>query len=140
MFLNNSFGKTVEMMSRGMDVTLFRRDVISDNMANSDTPNFKRSTVNFEAELKRALDSEQAKPALPAKMTDSRHIPFFRPQNYLDVKPRKVLDYLSTTKNNGNNVDVETEMMDAMENQLMYQTMVQAVNHQFQQVSMVLKG
>ena len=55
MFLDNSFGKNMELLHRSMDVSLYRRAVISDNLANADTPNFKRSVVNFESELKRLL-------------------------------------------------------------------------------------
>jgi len=43
-----------------MDASLIRRDVISNNIANADVPNFKRSVVNFESELKRALNSEKS--------------------------------------------------------------------------------
>lgn len=138
MFLNNSFGKTVDMLHRGMDVAMLRRSVIANNIANSDTPNFKRTVVNFEAELKRAIESQQ-KTTIPAKMTDPRHIPFNRPIDYRTVKPRRVLDYLSSSKNNGNNVDLEEETMLALHNQLSYQIMTQAVQNQFTQVNMVLR-
>lgn len=139
MFQQNSFGKTLDVLHRSMDVNLVRRDVISNNIANADTPNFKRSVINYEAQLKRALDSEKFNPPLNAKMTDSRHIPFYRPTDYRTVEPRRVLDYLSTSKNNGNNVDVEEEMMGALHNQLMYNLMVQSVSSQFNQVNLVLR-
>ena len=138
MFLNNSFGKTVDMLHRGMDVSLLRRSVIANNIANSDTPNFKRTVVNFESELKRAIES-QRRTTIPARMTNSKHIPFHRPIDYRTVKPRRVLDYLSSSKNNGNNVDLEEETMLALHNQLSYQIMTQAVQNQFTQVNMVLR-
>ena len=138
MFLNNSFGKTVDMLHRGMDVSLLRRSVIANNRANSDTPNFKRTVVNFESELKRAIES-QRRTTIPARMTNSKHIPFHRPIDYRTVKPRRVLDYLSSSKNNGNNVDLEEETMLALHNQLSYQIMTQAVQNQFTQVNMVLR-
>ena len=72
-------------------------------------------------------------------MTDHRHIPFERPVDYREVKPRKVLDFLTTSKNNGNNVDIEQESMDAMHNQLMYQLMSQVVNSHYGQVNLVLR-
>jgi flagellar basal-body rod protein FlgB len=138
MFLQNNFGKTVDMLHRSMDVTLLRREVIANNIANADTPNFKRSVVNFEAQLKRAIES-QTRDTIPAKMTDPLHIPFHRPIDYRTVKPRRVLDYLTTSKNNGNNVDLEEEMMSSLHNQLSYQMMTQAVAAQFAQVNMVLR-
>lgn len=138
MFQGNSFGKTVDILHRTMDVSLLRRQVIANNIANSDTPNFKRSTVSFEAELKRALDSETTR-KMSAALTDPRHIPFDRTADYRNVKPRRILDYLSTSKNNGNNVDVEQEMMDSLQNQLNYNLMTAAISNQFTQVNMVLR-
>ena len=138
MFIGNSFGKTLDILHRSMDVSLYRRNVIADNIANSDTPHFKRSVVNFETALKNALDVQYPS-KMQAKMTDSRHIPFERPVDYREVKPRKVLDYLTTSKNNGNNVDMEQESMNAMHNQLMYQMMSQVVNAHYGQVNLVLR-
>jgi flagellar basal-body rod protein FlgB len=138
MFTDSNFGKSLEILQRSMDVSILRRRTIADNLANSDTPNFKRSDISFESELKRALDSENRR-TMEGALTDSRHIPFNRPQSWLDVQPRKVLDYLSTSKNNGNNVDVETESMMALQNQLAYNLMASAVQNQFQQVSLVVR-
>ncbi len=138
MFENTSFGKTVDVLHRTMDVSMLRQQVIGNNIANGDTPNFKRSEVNFEAELKRALDSEKkSKPK--AHMTHPRHIPFEKTQDYRDVQPRKVLDYLTTADNNGNNVNIEQESMNLLQNQLRYQMLSKAVSEEFKRVNMVLR-
>lgn len=141
MFVDNSFGKTVDILHRTMDVALLRRAVLADNIANADTPNFKKSRINFESELKRALDSEgrAASSRFEAALTNSRHIPFNRVYDYQDVGPRRVLDYLSTTDNNGNNVDIEEESMLLLENQLSYDLMSRVVSNQFNQVNLVLR-
>ncbi len=136
MFLNNSFGKNLELLQRSMDASLYRRSVIADNIANADTPNFKRSVVNFEAELKRALDSEK-KTGMEAAMTNPKHISFNKVQDWQDVKPRKVLDYLTQSDNNGNNVDAEEEMMQAMQNQLQYNLLTTSISNQFYQITKV---
>ena len=139
MFIGNNFGKTLDILHRSLDVSLMRRDVISNNIANSDTPHFKRSVVNFETALKKALESERPTGALQAEMNDPRHIPFERTTDYRSVLPQKKLDYLTTSKNNGNNVDIEQESMDAMHNQLQYQLMSQVVNSHFSQINLVLR-
>ena len=133
-----SFGKDLNILKRNMDVSLLRRDVIANNIANSDTPNFKRSFVNFESQLKRALDSEKVEP-FPALMTNERHMAFDIPMDYKDVKPKKILDYLTTAKNNGNNVDIEQETMNLLENQLLYQSMSTVLASKFQRVNIVLR-
>jgi flagellar basal-body rod protein FlgB len=140
MNFSGAFGKNLELLHREMSVATLRRNVISNNIANADTPNFKRSDVNFESSLKRALDSEAAV-GLPFKqyLTDAKHIPFDRPVDWQTVRPRRVLDYLTEAKNNGNNVDIEQEGMDSLNNQLLYTTIAQAISSEFQRVNIVLR-
>ncbi len=138
MFLNNSFGRNLDILQRTMDVSMIRQDVLANNIANADTPNFKRSDVNFEAELKRALESENVR-KLPAALTNRRHIPFNRSRDYRDVKPRRVLDYLSASDNNGNNVDTEQESMLLLRNQLRYDLLSRSVANQFSRINIVLR-
>ena len=138
MVFAGSFGKNLEIMTRELDVAALRQSVIANNVANADTPNFKRSVVNFESQLRRALDSERA-PSFPQVITDPRDIPFDRPIDWKQVKPRRILDYLTEAKNNGNNVDIEEEGTNALTNQLLYSTLTQAVTSDIQGVNIVLR-
>ncbi|MGO9411190.1 MAG: flagellar basal body rod protein FlgB [Spirochaetia bacterium] len=138
MVFAGSFGKNLEIMTRELDVAALRQSVIANNVANADTPNFKRSVVNFESQLRRALDSERA-PSFPQVITDPRDIPFDRPIDWTQVKPRRILDYLTEAKNNGNNVDIEEEGTNALTNQLLYSTLTQAVTSEIQGVNIVLR-
>lgn len=139
MFENSSFGRSINLLQKSLDVGELRRTVIANNVANVDTPNFKRSDVSFEAELKRAIRSENSRPAFEAKVSDSRHMPFHRPTDAQNVEPRVSLDYLTQVNNNGNNVDIEQEEMDATKNQMLYELMVSAVSHEFTMVNMVIR-
>ena len=139
LFAGSSWGKTLDIVQREMDVSVLRRDVIANNIANADTPNFKRSVVDFESQLSAALNSEKPNDNLQAKLNNPRQIPFYRPIDYRTVRPRVVLDYLSTSNNNGNNVNLEQSMMNALNNQLEYQLLAQEVTSQFQRVMTVLK-
>ena len=138
MFLNNSFGKSVDVLHRTMDAATLRQQVLANNISNADTPNFKRSSLNFEAELKRALDSEDVhKPQ--ASLTHEKHISFDRTQDYRNVRPTRILDYLTQTDNNGNNVDAEQESMLLLQNQLRYDLLTRSVSNQFTQLNIVLR-
>ena len=138
MFLNNSFGKSVDILHRTMDAATLRQQVLANNISNADTPNFKRSSLNFEAELKRALDSEVVhKPQ--AALTNEKHISFDRTEDYRDVRPSRFLDYLTQTDNNGNNVDAEQESMLLLQNQLRYDLLTRSISNQFTQVNIVLR-
>ncbi|MDR3146336.1 MAG: flagellar basal body rod protein FlgB [Treponema sp.] len=136
--ITNNFDKTVDLLHRAMDASLIRRDVIAHNMSNAEVPNYKRQIVNFESELKRALDSEKNRPALELNRSDPRHISNWRELDYRDVEPRRVLDYTTTYNNNGNNVDPEQELTAALENQMSYTLLAQAMTFEFNQVSRAL--
>jgi flagellar basal-body rod protein FlgB len=137
--ISNNFEKTVDLLHRAMDANAIRYGVIADNLANSGVPNFKRSDVNFESELKRALDTAKQKPALELTLTNPKHIPNCRERDYRDVQPRRVLDYLSTSKNNGNNVDPEQEVALALQTQMMYSILAEATNFEFSQAKLALR-
>jgi flagellar basal-body rod protein FlgB len=138
MTFGGAFGRNLEMLTREMEVSTLRRNVIANNIANAGTPNFKRSDVNFESQLKRALDSEITS-GFPQMVTNERHIPFDRVMDYRDVRPRRVLDYLTEAKNNGNNVDIEEESMNAVSIQLLYNALAQSVSSAIQRVNIVLR-
>ncbi len=136
---NNNFGKKLDILHRSMDVSVLRRGVISNNIANADTPNFKRSTINFETKLKESLDSENRNHILNFDNSGKYKITFKKPNPYTSVKPTRELDYLSQINNNGNNVDMEEEMMSAMQNQLRYEMMANSVRNMFERVKRVIR-
>jgi len=138
MFLDSSFMITQDILQRSMSAALVRQEVIADNIANADTPHFKRSEVAFESELARVLEGVEPDP-FPAAITNKKHIPFYRPKDYREVKPIVYLDYTTTYRNDGNNVDIEKEMVDARENALRYIAMAQRVSDNFKMLNVVLR-
>ena len=136
----NSFTKTVDLLHRAMSASAVRREVIANNISNAASYGFKRSDVNFESELKRALDTEKQKPALELTQTDPRHFSNYKARDYRDVQIRRVLDYTSQYNNNGNNVDPEKEAMASLENQMSYTLYAKAVEFEFDQVNQVLRN
>ena len=138
MFLDSGFMRTQDILHRSMSVLTIRQEIIADNIANADTPHFKRSEVAFESEFGRVLQSYDPNP-FPAALTHRRHIPFYRPKDYREVKPVVFLDYVTTYRNDGNNVDIDREMVDARRNALMYTAMARRVSDNYQLLSMVLR-
>jgi len=136
----NTFARSIDILHRAMDVTTVRRSVIANNLANADVPNFKRTDVNFESELKRALESEQFKPALEMRRSNERHFTNYNERDYRDVQIRRVLDYTSTYNNNGNNVDPEHEVMLSTQNEMSYALLTQAAAFEFSQINQALRG
>jgi len=136
----NSFARSLDVLHRALDANVVRGQVIANNMANADVPNFKRTNVNFESELKRALESEKQKPALELNLTHPKHIPNWKARDYRDVQIRRVLDYTSTYNNNGNNVDPEQELGLYIQNQMKYMLFAQTANFEYGQVNQVLRN
>jgi flagellar basal-body rod protein FlgB len=136
----NSFTKTIDLLQRAMTATTVRRSVIANNIANAEVPNFKRSVVNFESELKRTLETEKRKPALELTLTNPKHIPNFRERDYRDVQIRRVLDYTSAYNNNGNNVDPEQEFMLATQNQMSYDLYARSIGNKFASISRITRS
>ena len=136
----NSFTRSIDLLQREMDVTSLRYQVTANNLANSEVPNFKRSVVNFESELKNALESEKiAKNSFHLTTTNDRHIQINTPYDYHDVEPRRVIDYVSTAKPNGNNVDAETEANNILQIQMQYRLLTQLTSFEFDQVNIAMK-
>ena len=136
----NTFQKNVDILHRAMSAQTVRRSVIANNFANANVPNFKRTMVNFESELKRALETEKQRPAVELTLTNPKHIPNFRERDYRDVEIRRVLDYTSTYNNNGNNVDPEQETMAAVENEMAYMLLAQSLDFEFNQINNALRN
>ena len=136
----NTFTRSGDLLQRAMDATSLRYQVSANNLANSEVPNFKRSTVNFESELKRAFESEEkARNGFQLARTDERHISLNEPYDYRDVEPRRVLDYTTTAKANGNNVDAETEANNILQIQMQYRLLTQLAGFEFSQLNTVMK-
>ena len=115
----------MQMLEMGLDASIQRRQVLANNIANVDVPNFKRSETVFEMELKRAVESEQKENEEPAIQTlHPGHIGRREGRDYRTVQPRIVTDYNSSMRNDGNNVDIEDEVTKMNRNQMHYSLMV----------------
>ena len=136
----NSFTKTTDLLHRAMDVSALRYSTSANNLANSGVPNFKRTDINFESELKRALNSEtNAKGQFELATTTAGHIKSDGVIDYKTIEPRRVLDYTTTAKANGNNIDPEQEAMELLRIQLNYQMLTQIQSFEFSQANSVLR-
>jgi flagellar basal-body rod protein FlgB len=86
------------------------------------------------------MDSQKQRPVLELRLTNPSHISNWQPKDYQDLRPRRVLDYLTQSDNNGNNVDAEEEFNLLLKNQLRYMLLAQMATFEYSQVNMVLRG
>lgn len=136
----NSFTRAVDLLQREMDVTSLRYQVTANNLAMSEVPNYKRQVVNFESELKKAIESEEiSRNSFKLATPHEKHFQINTPIDYREIEPRRVTDFASTAKANGNNVDAETEANNILQIQMQYRLLTQLTNFEFEQVNTAMK-
>ncbi len=127
---------TLEVLQRSLDASVLRQRVIAENIANVDTPFYKRKEVVFEDELKKALDKPEA--VLKLKVTNPRHIENI-PQNTLPEPKVKVVDDI-LFRRDLNNVDIEKELVDLAKNNILYTGLTRLVSTRFSMLRGAIKG
>jgi len=106
---------------KSLDVAALRQKVIAQNIANLNTPNYKRSYVSFSEELSRARGR------LSLKTTNPRHFP----APGVAGKPEVRVESSTSMRPDGNNVDLDREMLDMVTNQLYYNALVQKISDRY---------
>ncbi|UJF35337.1 flagellar basal body rod protein FlgB [Paenibacillus hexagrammi] len=124
------------LLEKTLDASTLRQKVIANNIANVDTPYFKRSDVAFEDLLQDQMSSTT--PSVEGYRTDPRH--FFIGKASTSVTPEIRTDESTAINNNMNNVDMDYEMSLMAKNQLRYNTMVQQMNSEFKKMRTVIGG
>lgn len=100
------------ILETAMQATQYKNQVILNNMANIDTPNYKKKTVEFESTLSKAIEE--------TKKTGIDHMGTVMPNIKVSAKQ-------NITTLDGNSVDIETEMIDFYKNSTKYDFIVNSV-------------
>jgi flagellar basal-body rod protein FlgB len=154
--------RTIEITKLGMDGLLDRQQAISSNIANVVTPGYQRKEVAFESQLSEIIEKEdlkdyikgqnsiEYKPPMVDVFTGDVHTyrtPTMQEKAYLqtntlfdEFKPQYVTDVYSGTNADGNNVELEREMMDLSKTGTKYLTLSNLERKQFTNLSYVIQG
>lgn len=112
------------LIKTAMEGLVARQRTIADNIANVDTPEFKASRVSFEGQLKQAMGTVDE----PLKMTKVQNGVAGPGDAPADLKPTVALEADLGRRNDGNNVDVDREMLDLADTNLRYNALVQVMS------------
>ena len=127
---------TIDIGSRALSAASLRHEVLSNNIANVNTPNFTSSHVRFEDLLKQELGLNDD-PLMKVVRTHDRHfhIPF-------SGKARGVIEQDATTnmRLDGNNVDIDIEMAEVAKNQLYYSALANALGGHISKLKSVINS
>lgn len=125
------FSGTIGNLENSIQYASAKNNVISNNISNADTPNYKAEKVSF----KSALENEMS--GLQARTTNERHLNFGEEEN----RPYRIVKDASTTYNhNGNNVDIDKEMSELAKNQIYYNSLIDRMNGKFSSLQSVIRG
>ncbi|NLY97905.1 MAG: flagellar basal body rod protein FlgB [Clostridiaceae bacterium] len=119
----------VDLLQKGLDAAWLRNEVITHNIANVETPQFKRSYVEFESLLKAKIENKDYRHT-ELKTTREKHIPSvsgISTDPMSDIEPIVKKDESTSIRMDGNNVDIEYEMNELAKNVIWYQYMIQKV-------------
>ncbi|CAI6082584.1 Flagellar basal body rod protein FlgB [Paenibacillus sp. JJ-100] len=113
-----------------------RHQAITNNIANADTPNYKKTTVEFEDELRRIVENGK-NGQLRMRRTHEKHFPVGSPNDSI-VHYRVIQNNETAMNNNNNNVDIDREMALLSENQLLYNYMADRVSGHYKKMKNLL--
>lgn len=99
-----------------------RQEVIANNIANVNTPNFRKSNVEFEELLAREIYGEESDGKLKMARTHDKHLPYV-PLEFR-AEPTIEQDNSTIMRVDDNNVDIDIEMATLAKNQIYYNTIV----------------
>ena len=125
------FDQTLSTLERSLDYSTLKNKVISNNIANVDTPNFKSQKVEFKNVLNEAINNQ-----MTTKRTHPKHYSFNTNHTPFQV----VTNNQFTFNQNGKNVDIYKEMPDLAKNQLYYRGLFDRVNGKFSTLQTVIRG
>lgn len=134
-FLDTAAIVALEKSLRGLSL---RQQVISNNLANVNTPGFKASKVTFEDELQKVLAEDDADQHVLAR-THPKHFGIEEPS--LDAVQPQVHELERTTlRADGNNVDLEVELANLAETVIRYQASTAALSRKFALLRSIVVG
>jgi flagellar basal-body rod protein FlgB len=108
----------IEIINENLNRYVSKLEIVTNNIANIETPNYKRREIVFEDVL------EEAK--LQLRTSNEKHIKGIK-SSYSNGKI--ITDQSSPSRADGNNVVLEKEIKDLNEIQLMYQALIKMLNY-----------
>ncbi|NLO38833.1 MAG: flagellar basal body rod protein FlgB [Ruminiclostridium sp.] len=114
-------------LEKSLDVAWLRNEVISGNVANADTPGYKRQEVQFEQFLNSEMQNSRF---------ESGQTRLSGGGNAIVVQDNSSYSY----RLDGNNVDMEREMAQMATNTLRYNTLIQRMSGQFSKLRNIIRG
>ena len=119
----------INLLTKSADASWKRETVISNNIANVNTPGYKRKDLNFQGVLTEELGRCKHE-SLDSKVSDV-DLSRLDPQIYVDSA-----NY--SYRMDGNNVDIDTENVELASEQIRYEGLTDCINSEFERMKAVI--
>ncbi|WP_196594644.1 flagellar basal body rod protein FlgB [Pectinatus sottacetonis] len=129
----------INILEMAMHASNLRQQVISNNIANVNTPNFKRKELVFESVLAKALYPEENESNLQLVRTNKKHFFLNGNNDKISLQPIIRDDNSTDMRTDGNNVDPDVEMAALAKNTLYYNALAREMNINFVNLKTVIK-
>lgn len=123
------FNANFQIIKTGMDVAMLKQNVHAQNIANAETPRYKRKYVLFEELLRESM-------RLQLTATDKSHIQSVHRLPQPKIKEEKALFY----RNDENGVDIDFEMAQMTANGLRYEVLSRLMSKNIEYYNTVLRS
>jgi len=130
---------TTVTLTAAMRGASMRQSVLAQNLANADTPGYKRLSVSFEGALASALEEDRQSMAAARRMETTAG-PTYPGRAIDQVDPSVSRDDTTAVRVDGSNVDPDNEMSELAANQLSYNTVTALLDAKFSQYRAVIAG
>lgn len=122
----------IDVLKTAADASWLREEVLTNNIANVDTPNYKRQDVEFTAYLKSAIEQAGTPASTLTQKVNEANLSGITTRTYTENTP---LSY----RLDGNNVDLSTENVELAAEQINYNALIDSMNNEFSRMKAVLK-
>ena len=122
----------VNVLKSAADASWLREEVLSKNIANVDTPNYKRQDVEFKTYLNSAIEQSGKPKATLTQKINNVDLSNIKTRTYTD---NSTLSY----RIDGNNVDLSTENVELAAEQINYNALIDSMNNEFSRFKAVIK-
>ena len=129
--INTDIYNYINILDKAADEANMRNELISNNIANVDTPNYKRKDLDFETVLQAELAGGRT--LNQSVNMANKDLSVLDPQVFTD---NSNLSY----RLDGNNVDISTEEAYLAENTIRYQLLIDQMNQEFSRYQTVLSS
>ena len=123
------------MLEKALDAAWMRNETISNNIANVNTPGFKKSYVRFEEYLKDAHEKFQ----ISGIKKDARFLPIGK-DRIVSVSPEIVQENSTSMRRDQNNVDIDVEMAELAKNTIKYNALIAQLSKEFAKIKLAING